>query len=203
LSPFTVSDEWLKKIASEMPLTPRKMREKLMNNYGLSKYDAGVLSDEKEVARFFETVCQETTHNKQAANWLIGPIKAVLNERDSDNLKMPLTARQLADLVNAIADNKINASVANKQVFPFLMDHPRKNVNEAIKELDLSHVSSDDLSDVILKILDRHPDKVKAYQNGKKNLMGMFMGEVMKQTQGAADPKKTNELLRQALEEKN
>ena len=93
--------------------------------------------------------------------------------------------------------------MANKQVFPFLIEHSNKLVADAIKELGLEQVSQDDISDVILEVLGQYPDKVKAYQSGKKNLIGMFMGEVMKQTQGSADPKKTNELLRQALEEQN
>ncbi|WP_420575751.1 Asp-tRNA(Asn)/Glu-tRNA(Gln) amidotransferase subunit GatB [Ekhidna sp.] len=203
LSPFTVYEEWLKQIETEMPLTPGKTREKLIQDYGLTKYDAGVLSAEKDVSRFFEEVCQETNHHKQVANWLIGPVKSILNEKDSNDLKMPLSSQQLADLVDSIEEGKVNKLVASKEVFPFLIQNPEKGVDDAIRELGLTQVSKDDISDVILKVLDQHPDKVKAYQNGKKNLIGMFMGEVMKETGGAADPKETNELLRKTLEEKN
>ncbi|MEQ6166643.1 Asp-tRNA(Asn)/Glu-tRNA(Gln) amidotransferase subunit GatB [Ekhidna sp. MALMAid0563] len=203
LSPFTVSDEWLAQIRDEMPPTPEVMRETLINKFGLSDYDANVLCQEKRVVDFFVEVSQKTSHYKQVANWLMGPVKSILNEQETEDVKMPLSAVQLADLVNAIEDGKINPSMANKQVFPFLIEHSNKLVADAIKELGLEQVSQDDISDVILEVLGQYPDKVKAYQSGKKNLIGMFMGEVMKQTQGSADPKKTNELLRQALEEQN
>ncbi|WP_425392412.1 Asp-tRNA(Asn)/Glu-tRNA(Gln) amidotransferase subunit GatB [Ekhidna sp.] len=203
LSPFTVSDQWLAQIRDEMPPTPEVMRETLTHEFGLSDYDANVLCQEKRVVDFFLVVCQKTNHYKQVANWLIGPVKSILNEQETEDVEMPLSTAQLADLVNAIEDGKINATMANKQVFPFLMKYGDKLVADAIEELGLEQVSKDDISDVILEVLGQHPDKVKAYQSGKKNLIGMFMGEVMKQTKGSADPKKTNELLRHALEEKN
>lgn len=203
LSPFTVSDAWIGQIREEMPATPHEMRQTLTQRFGLSEYDANVLCHEKRVADFFLEVCNKTNHYKQVANWLMGPVKSILNEQEAEKVVMPLSAAQLADLINTVEDGKINPSMANKKVFPFLIENADKQVGDAINELGLEQASQDDISDVILKVLELHADKVKAYRSGKKNLIGMFMGEVMKQTQGSADPKKTNELLRQALEEKN
>lgn len=202
LSPFEVSEEWLSEIQQAMPATPRMMRERFTNDYGLSAYDAGVLTDTKEVANFFEEVCSKTKNYKAVANWLMGPIKSIINEQKEDEIVIPITPGQLAQLVDAIEEEKLNFSLGSKQVLPYLISNPQKSVAESISDLGLDS-SQDDVSDVILEVLDAFPDKVKAYQSGKKNLMGMFMGEVMKKTNGTADPKKTNELLRDALEKWN
>ncbi|MEP1032685.1 Asp-tRNA(Asn)/Glu-tRNA(Gln) amidotransferase subunit GatB [Ekhidna sp.] len=199
LSPFEVSPEWLSEIEKQMPTTPYELRAKFANVYELSDYDATVLIDNKELATFFETVCEKTHHYKQVANWIIGPIKSVLNEHKEE--RIPLTADQLADLVNAIASGAINSSVATKKIFPELI-HQAKSLAEILNELELPTNSQEDISDVILHVMSTFPDEVKAYQNGKKNLIGMFMGEVMKKTNGTADPKRTNELLRDALEKR-
>ncbi|MEO9481900.1 MAG: Asp-tRNA(Asn)/Glu-tRNA(Gln) amidotransferase subunit GatB [Ekhidna sp.] len=202
ISPFQVSEEWLDEIKMNMPATPRQLRRKLTSRYGLSEYDAMVLTDKKEVALFFEKTCQKTKHFKQVANWVMGPIKSILNERSKDVTEMPLTEDQLADLVNEVASGGVNSSVASKVIFPALINQSR-SLKETLDELNLTSDSPDELSDVILQVVDAFPEKVKAYRNGKKNLMGMFMGEVMKQTNGTVDPKRANELLRDALDQLN
>ena len=203
LSPFKVSDEWLEQIKSDMPATPRELREKFVSEYQLSTYDAEVLTGEKELASYFESVCSKTSNYKQAANWVMGPIKALLNEQEREELVISIPSETLAHLVDSVANESLSHSVAIKKIFPFLVSNPDVGVAEAMHELKLEEVTNDDLSDVILNIVDRFPDKVKAYQNGKKNLLGMFMGEVMRTTKNTADPKKVNDLLRDALENKN
>lgn len=202
LSPFEVSEGWLTEIRSKMPSTPRQLREKFTAVYFLSEYDAIVLTDKKEIAGFFEHVCEKTSHYKQVANWIMGPIKSILNDQEEEKLQMPLSADQLADLVNAVANGEITSSIASKKVFPKLINQP-ESLEIIISKLKLDSSSEDDISDVILRVIETFPDQVKAYQNGKKNLIGMFMGEVMKETNGAADPQKANELLREALLKKN
>ena len=203
LSPFKVSDEWLEQIKQEMPVTPRELREKFMSVYQLSKYDADVLTGEKELASYFEKVCSKTSNYKQAANWMMGPVKALLNEQEREDAIISIASDTLADLIDHVVEESLSHSVATKKVFPFLVSNPDVSLAEALSELKLEEVSHDDLSDVILTVVDRFPDKVKAYQNGKKNLLGMFMGEVMRTTKNTADPKKVNDLLRDALEKKN
>ena len=202
LSPFEVSDEWLSAIRERMPDTPQELRIRFTTDYQLSDYAAGVLTDSKEMALYFESVCEKTSHYKQAANWIMGPLKSILNEQESESKSIPVTSDQLSDLINAIEDGRINSSIAGKKVFPILVE-TTKSVEEILENLALTSTSGDDISEVILQLVDAFPDKVKAYQNGKKNLLGMFMGEVMKKTNGTADPKKTNELLLDALEKKN
>lgn len=199
LSPFEVSDQWLDKIKQEMPATPQQLRRKFKKAYALSDYDIAVLTDQKELAIFFEETCSQTDHFKQVANWIIGPVKSVMNEQEEIRPKIPISSQQLADLVEGVADEQISFSLASKKVFPELRDQSI-SVADVLRTLGVQSTSEDDISGVILQVLDANPDKVKAYRNGKKNLIGMFMGEVMKQTNGAADPKKSNQLLREALE---
>ncbi|SNT38945.1 aspartyl/glutamyl-tRNA(Asn/Gln) amidotransferase subunit B [Ekhidna lutea] len=202
LSPFEVTEDWLNEIRLSMPATPRQLRSRFVEEYGLSVYDTEVLTSEKEVAAFFEEVCEKTTHYKQVANWVMGPIKSILNEQEGDEITIPIAPEQLSELVEAVENKKINSSLAGKQVFPYLVNNTNKTVSDAISELKIDISGQDDISDIILEVLGAFPEKVKAYQNGKKNLMGMFMGEVMKKTEGAANPQKANELLRDALDKK-
>ncbi|MEO9873043.1 Asp-tRNA(Asn)/Glu-tRNA(Gln) amidotransferase subunit GatB [Ekhidna sp.] len=197
LSPFEVSDEWLKEIASKMPSTPKVLRERFAEEYSLSAYDARVLTDEKEVAVFFEEACSKTTYYKAISNWIMGPIKSIMNEVTRKTI--PITADQLVALVEKIETGGISFSLANKQVFPYLMKDRNATVEEALKSLGLTESNKEDISAVVLDVLNANPEKVKAFQNGKKGLIGMFVGEVMKKTNGTADPKKTNDLLQDAL----
>ncbi len=201
LSPFEVSQDWFDEIKADMVLTPRQMREKFMNEFSLSAYDAGVLTDDLEIANFMLEVTESTKHYKLAANWIMGPIKSLINERDDLSSNIPVSTSQVADLVNAIADGRINSTLASKKVFPLLIDQSM-SVDEILSELQISIKTADDISEVILQVIEAYPNEVKAYRNGKKNLIGMFMGEVMKRTNGAADPKRSNELLRTALDQK-
>lgn len=202
LSPFEISEQWLEEIKCSMPNTPRQLREKFKAEYTLSEYDATVLTDNPEIAKLFQATCGKTTYYKRVANWVMGPVKSIWNEQREDISRVPLSSDQLADLVEAIEDGIVNDSIARKKIFPALI-HQSKSVKEILSELDLELNTEDNLSDVILQTLNTFPDKVKAYQNGKKNLIGMFMGEVMKRTGGTADPKKLNDLLRDALQKKN
>jgi len=203
LSPFTVSEEWLEQIKQGMPDTPKIIRKKLISEFLLSEYDASVLTSDKKLVSFFLVTSKHTEHYKKAANWIIGPIKSRLNESDADDVELPIQASQLAEMINGIEDGVINHSSASKQVFPYLCQNPHASLSNAIEILGLEAAQQDDISDVILKVVAANPSEVMAYQKGKKNLMGMFMGEVMKETKGSADPKQANELLRQALEKRN
>ena len=153
LSPFKVSDQWLRDVKEAMPTTPRELRKKFKTEYLLSDYDTTVLTADREVARFFEETCKQSEHHKLVANWVMGPIKSLLNEQDGEIMEMPIEAGQLADLVDAIAKKKISSSVASKQVFPALINQS-KSVEEVIHRLNLANSSEDDLSDVLLQVLD-------------------------------------------------
>ncbi|QHT68909.1 Asp-tRNA(Asn)/Glu-tRNA(Gln) amidotransferase subunit GatB [Rhodocytophaga rosea] len=202
LNPLIVSEEWLESIKVQMPSLPHELYEKFMHTYHLPEYDAHVLTDTKEIAQYFEAVCKHTTHYKAASNWVMGPIKSHLNENHQSISKFPLSPEQIAGLIGLIDSHTVSHSVGVHQLFPAMLHQPSLSAAQIAESQNLMQNSnSDDLKALIQEILASNPQKVKEYKNGKKGLLGMFMGEVMKKTQGKADPKLTNELLSKTLSE--
>ena len=202
LSPLEVSDAWLANIRAAMPRLPHDYRRRFTEEYGLPAYDAEVLTDTKESAEYFEKLCQHTTHYKAASNWMMGPVRSFLNEGSAMLSDFPVSPLQLAALVDLVARNDVSFAVASQRLFPALLADPRRPVRQIAQDLNLlqdSNVGS--LQPLIDEVLSTFPDKVAAYQRGKKGLLGLFMGELMKRSQGKANPKLANELLRKSLEE--
>ena len=203
LSPVEVSDQWLESIRAAMPALPRAVKEKLMQKYALPEYDAAVLSETREMAEFFEAVCQLTEEYKAVSNWLMGPIKSTLNDEDKEIGQLDLSAEQLAGVIGLVAQGKVSFSVASQKLLPALLASKGQPAGAVLEQENLAQQSDTaDLLPMIEQVLADMPEKVKAYKNGKKGLVGMFMGELMKRSKGKADPKKANELLRKVLNEK-
>lgn len=202
LSPVHISEKWLESIRSQMPSLPHELYEKFMNYYGLPDYDASVLTDTKEIALYFEEVCRHTENYKAASNWVMGPVKSYLNELNFVINQFPISAEKLAGLIKLIESNKVNYTVAAQKIFPVMLENPSKSASQIAQEQNLVLESnSDALQSLINGVLADNMAKVKEYKNGKKALLGMFMGEVMKKSQGKADPKLTNQLLSKTLHE--
>ncbi len=202
LPPVWVTDKWREEIKAKMPLLPEDWRKKLMQQYGLSDYNAELLTEEKETVLLFEAVAQHTSAYKDIANWLNGEVKAWQNETNQHIKNLPVSAQKLAELINLIAQNKISRGLASTQIFPLLLDDVAKSISDIIQEKGLSKEDdSQKLKDIIQEVLEAMPDKVKAFKTGKKGLQALFMGQIMKKTAGKADPKITAKLLQEALEE--
>ena len=202
LSPVVVSEEWLAEIKSSMPALPRELHAKFVKEYGLSAYDAGVLTDSKELAIYFEAVCQHTTNYKAVANWIMGPIKSYLNEVTVTASEMPVSVKTLAEIVHLIDEGKVNFSTASQRLFPELIKHPEKTAGEVAQDLNLIQNSDENsILPIIEQVIAEFPAKVKEYKKGKNGIVGMFMGEVMKRSKGQADPKLTNALIIKKLDE--
>ncbi|MEM6842874.1 MAG: Asp-tRNA(Asn)/Glu-tRNA(Gln) amidotransferase subunit GatB [Bacteroidota bacterium] len=200
LSPMHVSDEWLEQIRSNMPPLPYKLEKKFSEQYGLPEHDLDVLTDSKEVALFYDTFCQYTSHYKAAANWVMGPIKSFLNDSSQPITEFPLSFQQLSELAALVESERVSFAAASQKIFPALLRNPQATPTQLAEQLNLFQESNtDSLQTLVNEVIADFPDKVKAYQKGKKGLLGMFMGEVMKRSQGKANPKIANELLRQAL----
>ncbi len=201
LCPLIVSEEWLSSVQEKMPLLPWELMNKFVNEYGLSEYDAQNLTDTKAIALYFEELCAQTKNYKAAANWMMGPIKGYLNELTLDVSQFPLKPAQIAELIAIVDSNKVSFSVASQKLYPLLLQQPEKS---AIKIAESENLLQDSNEDTILPIIEEvvasWPDKVDEYKSGKKGLLGLFMGEVMKKSKGKADPKKANQLLREVLE---
>jgi aspartyl-tRNA(Asn)/glutamyl-tRNA(Gln) amidotransferase subunit B len=202
LSPLVVSEAWLEQIRSSLPALPRELYTKYIEEFKLPEYDAHVLTDTKDVAMYFEEVCKLTKNYKAASNWVMGPVKSCLNELNLSADEFPIAPRALVELMNLVDSNKISFSVASQRVFPELLKNPNKSGLEVAQQLNLIQESNHDaIIPIIDEVLKEFPLKVEEYKHGKKGIVGMFMGEVMKRSKGKADPKVANELITKKLEE--
>ncbi len=200
LSPVLVSDEWLNRIKEIMPALPAELFEKFTTVYGLPDYDAGVLTENKEIAQYFEEVCEHTQNHKAASNWIMGPVKNFLNENASNISSFPLPAKVLAELIALVEQNKLSFSIASQRLLPALLESKNISPLALAQELNLLQDSNKDVIAVLLdNVLRANPDKVSEYRKGKKGIIAFFIGEVMKQSKGKADPKLVNELLTRKL----
>ena len=200
LTPFHLQDEFIEKIKKSIPALPEERIKKYTTELSLSGYDASVLTEERTVSDYFEKIILHTTNYKAAANWMLGPVKSWMNENGKEITEFPLKPEQLVSLINLIDDGKVSFSIASTKIFPVLLANPSKEAANFAKEQNLiqeSDVSA--IGPIIDQVLDKFADKVVAYKKGKKGLLALFVGEVMKQTKGKADPKVTNEILLEKL----
>ncbi|MBC8153113.1 MAG: Asp-tRNA(Asn)/Glu-tRNA(Gln) amidotransferase subunit GatB [Bacteroidetes bacterium] len=199
LAPVVISEEWLEQIRATIPPLPSQLYQKFTTHYGLPDYDAAFLTDSRELAEYYEAVCRQTTQYKLASNWVMGPVKGQLNEKTWRDQQFPVSAQQLADLVNLIADGVISQTAA-QQVFTLLVGQPAASpLSLATSHNLLQNRNTDALQTLVEEVLTAWPDKVQQYQKGKKNLLGLFVGEVMKKSKGSADPKLVSELVTKQL----
>lgn len=201
LTPLIITGDYIEEVRRRMPPLPDELHRRFTNDYRLSEYDAGILTDTKPLALYFDALARETTNYKAAANWVNGPVKSYLNERALEISEFPLPPAKIAELIGLIDQDKISFSVASQKVFPALLeDGTRAALDIARTNNWLQEADSSSINSWIQTAIARYPDKVAEYKNGKKGLIGLFMGEVMKLSQGKADPKAANQLVREALE---
>ncbi|MBK8309831.1 MAG: Asp-tRNA(Asn)/Glu-tRNA(Gln) amidotransferase subunit GatB [Chitinophagaceae bacterium] len=200
LTPFHLQDEFIEKIRRSIPALPEERIEKYTTKLKLSDYDASVLTEERVVSDYFGQIILHTTNYKAAANWMLGPVKSWMNENGKEITEFPLKPEQLVSLITLIDEGKVNFSSASTKIFPALLANPDKEAASIAKEENLiqeSDVSA--IGPIIDQVLDKFADKVQEYKKGKKGLLALFVGEVMKQTKGKADPKVTNKILLEKL----
>lgn len=200
LPPFEVTQNWVDTIKSAMPHLPNELYKKYITDYKLTDYDASLLTDNKETANYFEDICKKSTNFKAASNWINGPIKSYLNENSLEIVNFKLAPEKIAETINLIDANKVSFSVASQKILPELIKNTDKTALQIATEQNLIQESnSESLQALIDEVLISNPDKVKEYKSGKKGLLAMFMGEVMKKSKGSADPKLTSKLLAETL----
>ncbi|TWR26887.1 Asp-tRNA(Asn)/Glu-tRNA(Gln) amidotransferase subunit GatB [Mucilaginibacter achroorhodeus] len=203
LLPIQITQEQLANIRAGMPALPNQLFENYTNVLGLSDYDAGVLTAEKESADYFEELIKHTSNYKSAANWMMGAVRSYLNENNLSADKLQLKPAALAGLIALVDEGKVNNTIASQKIFPELLKGEDKSAAEIASALNL--LISNDSNEVeafIKAAVAKYPDKVKEYQKGKKGVLGLFMGEIMKSSKGKIDPQKTNQLLIKELESK-
>ncbi len=201
LTPFVVTDELLQEVRSTITALPEERVTRYTQQLQLPEYDARVLTDEKELAEFFDQITEHSTNYKAAANWMLGPIKSWLNETGKPITAFPVQPATIAALIALIDSNQVNFSVASTKIFTALLNEPGKQPLQIAKDLNMLQDSDEgNVAAWIEEVLNKMPDKVAEYKKGKKGLIGLFVGEVKKVSKGKADPKLTNDILLKKLQ---
>jgi aspartyl-tRNA(Asn)/glutamyl-tRNA(Gln) amidotransferase subunit B len=204
LLPLEVSTDWIEKIKAALPMLPDERRSYFLRRYGMAPFDADELTARKDLADYFENAAEaDRLRNPRAIrNWVMGDVLRVVHERKMDDALVikdwPVPAEHLAKLVGLIDEGKISGKIA-KSVFEQMLatGAPPERI---VAEQGLSQVSDSAAIDAaIAAVLDANADKVAEYRGGKEKLFGFFVGQVMKATQGKANPQRLNELLKQRL----
>jgi aspartyl-tRNA(Asn)/glutamyl-tRNA(Gln) amidotransferase subunit B len=198
LTPIEVTPEQLEQWRSELPELPAQKRHRYESDLGLSAYDARVLTDDRSVAEYFEATIAAQANPKLITNWVMGDIAAHLNAERLNITEIALKPVVLAELVNLIESNTISSKIA-KDILPELLTQGG-SAKELVERKGLTQISDTGaLETVIEEVIAANPKELEQYRNGKTKLLGFFVGQVMKQTGGRADPKLTNQLLAQKL----
>lgn len=202
LQPIHVSQEYIDSIKHKMPPLPRELKMKYMHECKLSEYDASLLTENKEIASYFEQIIAVTQNFKSAANWLMGEVKSYLNEKGIEINDFPLAPQQIAEIIVLIDAGKISHSAAAQRLFPLMVENTSKKAIELAETNNLIQESNEDnLKLFALEVKQNNPNEVERYKNGEKQLMGFFMGQLMKVSKGKADPKTASRLLQDVLEQ--
>lgn len=201
LQPVIVTDSYINKVKSEMPELPNDLMKKFINEFGLSEYDATNLTELKGIALYFNELTKHSKNYKAAANWIMGSVKSYLNENAITIEQFKIKPSTIAEIIQLIDENKISNAAATQKLFPALMESPDLSPTELAQKLDiLQNSNSDELQEIVNQALAKYPEKITEYKNGKVNLLGLFVGEVMKMSKGKADPKLANQLVKETLE---
>ena len=200
LPPISITKEQIEHVAQTMPALPRALFQRYTKEFGLSEYDAYNITDNKGIALYYESILIHTKNYKSAANWLMGDIKSYLNEYGIEMDKFPLKPLVIAELIHLVEEGKVSSSVASQNIFPALFSTQESPLQVAERLNLIQNSDEDALTGFILKVFELNPDEVARYRGGEKQLTGFFMGQLMKVSQGKADPKLANGLLRQMLD---
>lgn len=200
LPPVVLSDAEIAQIKAELPALPAELLHQFTSQYQLKTYDAELLTAEKDTALFFQEFTQHTPHYKAAANLIINKINPFLAENNSSIQAFPVSFKTLAAFIQLIEDKIIASSIAYQRLFPAMCQQAEKEVLELANELNLVQRKDEGfLEQLVDDVLAQNPDKVKAFQKGKKGLIGFFMGQVMRASKGKAAPEATKALLLKKL----
>jgi aspartyl-tRNA(Asn)/glutamyl-tRNA(Gln) amidotransferase subunit B len=200
LTPFSLNDEFIESIRKSIPVLHTERIKQYTTQWQLPEYDAQVLTEEKEIADYFESVVTHTIQYKSASNWILGPVRSWLNENNKSISEFPLSPALVGSLVNLVEAGRISFSAASSRLFHYLLQHPGEEAEQAAISQNLVQQSdTSQLEPLINEVLLKYAEKVTEYKKGKKGVLSLFVGEVMKRSKGKADPKVTNELLLEKL----
>ena len=197
LMPLEISREWVQEIKDKMPELPEAKRQRYMG-LGLSEYDASVIVEQMGLALFFDKVLELGATPKIAVNFIMGEISAYLKEEHKEISETKLTPENLVELISLIEKNTISNNIGKQIITDMLKDGTK--ASEIVEKRGLSQISDEGaIKTICEKVVAANPKEVESYKNGKVQLLGFFVGQVMKETKGRANPKAVNELLKEIL----
>lgn len=201
LLPVLINDDFIHNISETLPELPWQKQQRFESQYGLSSYDSNLLSSSKEFAAFFEeTISLTSASPKMIANWMSGDLAAALNKENLEISQSPIKPKRLAGLLNRITDNTISGKIA-KTVFE-AMWQSENDADEIIAKQGLTQITDTNaIEQIIEQILQANPEQVAQYRAGKDKVFGFFIGQIMKETKGKANPQQVNDLLKKKLSE--
>ncbi len=198
LMPLEISREWVEDIRTKMPELPSQKRQRYMD-LGLSEYDANVIVEQMGLALFFDEVLKLGATPKIAVNFIMGEIAAYLKEEHIEITDTKLTPENLAELIVLIEKGTISNNIGKQIILEMMTDG--KKASQIVEEKGLSQISDEGaIKEIVQKIVNDNPEQVAAYKGGKVQLLGFFVGQVMKETKGRANPKTVNELIKAELD---
>ncbi len=198
LIPTIISEEWEKQISDSLPELPDARKARFIEVYKLPAYDAEILTGQKELADYYEGVLKETNDFKSASNWVMGEVLKTMKEEKIEITDFPVSPENLGKLINLINKNVISGKIA-KDVFPELLKDSR-DPEIIVKEKNLVQITDTGaIEEAVDKIISSSPNQVQEYLSGKEKVLGFFVGQIMKETKGKANPAVVNEILRNKL----
>lgn len=199
LMPIVVDENWKKKIAENLPELPEARRQRFVEQYNLPEYDAEILTSEKGLADYYEKIVETTKDYKSASNWVMGDILKTINEQKMDISAFSISAENIGKLINLIIDGTISSKIA-KEVFPEMLKAD-KDPKVIVEEKNLVQISDTSfIEDVVANTIKANPQQVEQYLAGKDKVIGFFVGQVMRETKGKANPGSVNKILKEKLD---
>ena len=197
LPPLILEDSLIDNLKNDLPELPDKKKRRFISQYKLKEYDAEILVSEKDVSLFFEELV-EGREPKLVVSWLTGELFAYLNKKNLTLKNSGVTVKKLADLIDLILDETLSNRQA-KEIFEIYLDG-KKSAKELISEKGLTQISNEnEISDIVVSVLNKNPDVLEDYKSGKDRLFGFFVGQVMKLSKGKANPQIVNKILKEKL----
>ena len=199
LLPINLEKEFIEEVMATMPEMPTQKKIRFVLEFNLSEYDADLLAADKDLADFFEEVIKVSNSPKLSANWIMGELSAELNKENLSINESKISSNQLGQLILRIEDGTISGKIA-KEIFEKLWSS-NNEVDEIIQSEGLEQVTDDkEIESIIDEVINNNPEQLEQYRSGKDRLFGFFVGQVMKASQGKANPKQVNDILRKKLE---
>lgn len=196
-----IEEDWIEDIRKKLPELPHKRKERFMKEYDLPEYDAGVLTQSKGLAGFYEDTVKYFKDPKQVSNWIMGDVLRRINDEELEIEDLKITSKDLGDLLVLVDEGKISNNIG-KKVLKDMFD-TGKSPSKIVKEKGLIQISDEgDLKGIVEKVIDKNEQSVIDYRDGKDRALGFLVGQVMKETRGKANPQLANKLILEIIDEK-